>query len=116
MFCSATPQLMKREGWASLNLSNSLLPMSPDSMTMRGSSLPSLVSPSAKAFLIFVSPASASGEPELLLSLDHFLGRRRAVVPVVVVFHEGDALALHRVRNEGDRLARAIGDVAHQLR
>ena len=47
----------------------------------------------------------------------HFLGGGNAIVPVVVVFHEGDALALDRVGDDGRRLAgRFEGRLSHSTR
>src|SRR6476620_7312936 len=100
MLASATPQLKKRPGACCLNLSNSLLPMSPDSRTTRESFAPSRVISSANAFPCV--------DPQLAFSSLDFIHRWDAVMPVVVVLHERYPFAFDRMRDQSHRLAAAI--------
>src|SRR5436190_18265143 len=52
-----------------------------------------------------VGPAGVAHTEDLPDGGDGFLGLRRFAVPLGVVLHEGDALALHRVRDDQRRRA-----------
>src|SRR4051812_20765564 len=53
-------------------------------------------------------------QPKLFLRRQDLVGGRNSVVPVVVVFHEGHAFALHRVCDDGYRFAAAVRYSLHE--
>src|SRR5690349_2667120 len=98
--------------------------MSPERNTTRLSAWATVMSSSAKAFLMTrisycSSPVPAHGrqvhrrriEAEFLPGRADFVGRRNSVVPVVVIFHERYAATLDGVADQGGGLARRVRQV-----